>query len=63
MRYIQYTFRGDGILRFAVVPEGWPDDAVAEVLAFRAGASPGDKFKLEQGRNGIYNIVATGSAT
>ena len=28
------------------VPGHWPEDAVAEVCAFRAGAAPGDEFEF-----------------
>ena len=42
------------------VPSSWPNDAVAEVCAFRAGANPGDAFELVLDQHGNWHLVAIG---
>jgi hypothetical protein len=60
MRKIKYTFMGDTDVMETTVPDNWPDDAIAEVLAFRAGAKPGDIFELIEQPDGTYDVLATG---
>lgn len=51
-----------GTLLETQVPNNWPDDAVAEILAFRAGAKPGDIFEMIAEADGSYSVIATGGA-
>lgn len=61
MKQIYYRFLTPE-LRLAHVPDHWPMDAVAEVLAFRAKANPGDIFELVLRSDGVYELVATGTS-
>lgn len=55
MRTIRYEWQGK---QFETsVPQGWPEDAVAEICAFRAGAAPGPRYAFT-GDCGV-NILIT----
>lgn len=62
MQEISYKAPIDNIVRRESVPTDWPYDAVAEVLAFRAGMQPGDVFELIPGDDGIFTLLATGTS-
>lgn len=63
MRQVTYQTPTTDSWRTELVPEHWPDDAVAEVLAFRSGLNPGDIFELVPRDDGRFQLLATGSGT
>lgn len=62
MKVIRYRVMGSLDVLQTQVPTNWPDDAVAEVCAFRGGLNPGDIFELIAESDGVYNLIATRGA-
>jgi hypothetical protein len=60
---VEYVFDWNGETYLSSVPDTWPLDAVAEVVALRIGLRPGDVFSLirNEGKN-RYDLIATGTS-
>jgi len=59
MKTIVYFWQGKQFQ--TTVPDNWPENAVAEVCGFRAGANPGDVFELVM-VEGRLELIATGTS-
>ena len=63
MKEIRYRWMGDPKVLITYVPKSQlPGAVLAELLAFRAGANPGDIYEMREAEDGVFDVIATGTA-